>query len=144
MATFALPSLSRYASAGGAHDAAVVALLPLGGAALSLSHRQLRLHSSGGLLRYAHEEGGGEEDDAAGFACAALETPAAPRVLLGRGEAPFLQALDLGTGQWLARVDAPGGACVLTHAGRALALGSPTGAATDSARQRAPRSRGAA
>jgi len=127
LAVFALPELARYCCVGGAHAQPLAALLPLGGAAFSASARQLRVHSSGGVLRLAVDEDG--EGEQAAVLCAAFESPAAPRVVLGR-DAPFLQTFDLATGRYGPRVDAPDGACVVASGGRALAFGSANGART--------------
>jgi hypothetical protein len=124
LATFALPDLSRYAVCC-AHTDRVTALLPLGGAALTLSASSLRVHTSGGVLQLQHEEG---PEDAGGLLCVAPEHASAPRFVLGR-EAPFLQTFDLATSRLGARVDAPGGTCVIAASGRLLACGSLTGKA---------------
>jgi hypothetical protein len=135
VATFTLPEFSRYAVAA-AHPDRVTALLPLGGAALTLSASSLRLHSSGGVLQLRHEEG---PEDAGGLLCVAPENPNAPRFVIGR-EASFLQTFDLATSRWGARVDAPGGTCVIAAGGRALACGSHTGARARACARAHPRS----
>ena len=133
VAVFSLPELARYSCAA-AHPAPLAALLPLGGAAFSASARSLRVHSSGGVVRLAQDEAepeAGADGAPPAFSeallCAAFESPAAPRVVLGR-EAPFLQTFDLATGRYGPRVDAPDGACCVASGGRALAFGAANGA----------------
>jgi hypothetical protein len=130
LAVSSLPELSRYCCASGAHPAPLAALLPLGGAAFSASARALRVHSSGGVVRLALDEdelSGGEGGADEALTCAAFESPAAPRVVLGRA-APFLQTFDLATGRYGPRVEAPDGACCVASGGRALAFGALNGA----------------
>lgn len=131
LAVFSLPELSRYCCASGAHPSPLAALLPLGGAAFSASARALRVHSSGGVVRLALDEDelmpDGADTSDESLTCAAFESAAAPRVVLGRA-APFLQTFDLATGRYGPRVDAPDGACCVASSGRSLAFGSLNGA----------------